>query len=162
MPVLYEIVAAGLSSRDDHPPLLFLGMCNNHGGHPVCWASCSLDMLTCAPELYICTWWMSVSPRALNISCCFWLDGPALSATGRDGGILVRGWIYVGIVGNMLYCQYVNSMFDVGVLSTRVQSWLVTRLLWANDFTFPNSSFLTKYNTCISGCCLDQFKVSAI
>lgn len=140
------MVAAGLSSRGDHPPLLFLGIFNNHGGHPVCWVLQPRHADLCSWALHLHMMDVCLS-RALITSCCFWLDGPALSTTGRDGDVLVNGWIYGGIVGNMLYCHCVNSMFNVGILSTRVQS---CPLGYFGQMTSPSQTPASSQSTIIA------------
>lgn len=77
----------------------------------------------------------------------------------REGRGCVEEWRCEGIAGNVFYCLYVSGMSDLGGTLIRVPSWLVTGLIWADDFTLPNPSFFTyKYKNSLAGCCLDGFE----
>lgn len=56
MPFQYSTVTAGLSSRGERLPFLFLATFNNHLGRSVRWVSYGLDVLSRAPEVYAWMW----------------------------------------------------------------------------------------------------------
>lgn len=95
--------------------------------------------MSCAVEVYVGHWLMPFTPRALIISYGFWSDCPrtALSTVEGDGG--VGEWSCERVVENMFYCRYVSRMPDLGVLLTRVQSWLIIALMgkWLPKLQLP-------------------------